>query len=91
MYILFNDQIFQIAHCQISIPLIHLQFRLGQHVPPSYTTIFITIPVSRNFLDFRICNLINKTGANSGAVTAYPSGAHEFTSGFLVGFMLLDL
>ena len=27
----------------------------------------------------------------SGAGTAYPSGAPEFTTGFLVGFMLLDL
>jgi hypothetical protein len=27
----------------------------------------------------RVCNYINTTGANSGAGTAYPSGAPEFT------------
>ena len=32
-----------------------------------------------------------KTGATSGAGTAYPSGAPEFTPRFLVGFVLLDL
>jgi len=31
------------------------------------------------------------TGATSGAGTAYPSGAPEFTLGFLLGFVLLDL
>jgi hypothetical protein len=33
------------------------------------------------------------TGATSGAGTAYPSGAPEFTTWFLVpvGFVLLDL
>ena len=30
----------------------------------------------------RVCIYINATGATSGAGTAYPSGAHEFTSGF---------
>ena len=30
----------------------------------------------------RICNKINTTGANSGAGTAYHSGAPEFTPGF---------
>jgi len=30
-------------------------------------------------------------GATSGAGTAYPSGASEFTPVFLVGFVLLDL
>jgi len=30
----------------------------------------------------RVCNYINTTGATSGAGTAYPSGAHEFTPGF---------
>ena len=38
----------------------------------------------------RVCNQINTTGATSGAGTAYPSGASEFTP-FLVGFVLLDL
>jgi len=31
------------------------------------------------------------TGATSGAGTAYPSGAPEFTPWILVGFVLLDL
>jgi len=31
------------------------------------------------------------TGATSGTGTAYPSGAPEFTTRFLVGFVLLDL
>jgi hypothetical protein len=30
----------------------------------------------------QICNQINTTGATSGAGTAYPSGAPEFTLGF---------
>jgi len=33
----------------------------------------------------RVCNYINTAGATSGAGTAYPSGAHEFTPGFLWG------
>ena len=33
----------------------------------------------------RVCNQINTTGATSGAVTVYPSGAHEFTPGFQWG------
>jgi hypothetical protein len=39
----------------------------------------------------RVCNWSNMTGATSGAGTAYPSGAPEFTLGFLLGFVLLDL
>ena len=30
----------------------------------------------------RVCNQINTTGVTSGAGTAYPSGAPEFTPGF---------
>ena len=36
------------------------------------------------------CNQVNTMGVTSGAGTAYPSGAPEFTR-FLVGFVLLDL
>ena len=32
----------------------------------------------------------HKSCATSGAGTAHPSGAHEFTPGFVVGFVLLD-
>ena len=39
----------------------------------------------------RMCNQINMTGVTSGAGTVYPFGAPEFTSGFLEGFVLLDL
>ena len=39
----------------------------------------------------RICNQINTTGTTSGAGTANPSGAPEFTPGFQWGFVLLDL
>jgi hypothetical protein len=31
------------------------------------------------------------TGATRGSGTAYPSGAPEFTPGFIVGFALLDI
>ena len=34
----------------------------------------------------QICNNSNTTGTTRGAGTAYPSGAHEFTPGFSVGF-----
>ena len=33
----------------------------------------------------RVCNQINTTGVASGVVTAYPSGASEFTPGFQCG------
>jgi hypothetical protein len=33
----------------------------------------------------RMCNQTNTTGATSGAGTAYPSGAPEFTPGFVWG------
>jgi hypothetical protein len=40
-------------------------------------------PVLSSFMTYhRVCNYINKTGATSGAGTAYPSGAPEFTTGF---------
>ena len=38
----------------------------------------------------RVCNKINTTGVTSGARTAYPSGAPEFTPVFRE-FVLLDL
>ena len=38
-----------------------------------------------NHIYHRICNQINMTGVTSGAETAYPSGAPEFTSGFQWG------
>ena len=37
------------------------------------------------------CNKRNTTGATRGAWTTLPSGAPEFTLGFFVGFVLLDL
>ena len=44
-------------------------------------------------LDFYnlVCNAINTAGVTSGAGTANPSGAPEFTPRFLVGIVLLDL
>jgi hypothetical protein len=40
-------------------------------------------PVFSSFTTYyRICNYINTTGDTSGAGTAYPSGAPEFTPGF---------
>ena len=40
-------------------------------------------PVVSSFVTFnRVCNQSNTTGATSRAGTAYPSEAHEFTSGF---------
>jgi hypothetical protein len=39
----------------------------------------------------RVCNWSNTTGATSGAESCYPSGVPEFTLGFLVRFVLLDL
>jgi hypothetical protein len=40
-------------------------------------------PVLSSFTTYyRVCNHINTTGATSGAGTANPSGAHEFTPGF---------
>ena len=38
-----------------------------------------------------ICSSCFLSGETSGAETAYPSGAPEFTPGFLVGSVLLDL
>ena len=43
-------------------------------------------PVLYSFMTYhRVYNQINTTGANSGAVTAYPSGPPEFTPGFQWG------
>ena len=43
-------------------------------------------PVLSSFTTYhRICNQIKTTGATSGAGTAYPSGAPEFTPGFQWG------
>jgi hypothetical protein len=39
----------------------------------------------------RVCNKSYTTCATHGTGTAYPSRANEFTSGILVGFVLLDL
>ena len=40
-------------------------------------------PVLSSFMTYhRVCNYINTTGSTSGARTAYPSGAPEFTPGF---------
>ena len=40
-------------------------------------------PVLSSFTTYyRVCKYINTTGATSGAGTAYPSGASEFTPGF---------
>ena len=42
-----------------------------------------SFPVLSSFMTcHRVCNQINTTGATSGAGTAYPSGAPEFTTGF---------
>ena len=50
---------------------------------------YIHIGMCELFITIFCANL--KTGATSGARTAYPSGAPEFTPRFLVGFVLLDL
>ena len=43
-------------------------------------------PVLFSFMTYhRVCNQINTTGVTSGAGTAYPSGAPEFTPGFKWG------
>jgi hypothetical protein len=43
-------------------------------------------PVLTSFTTYyRVLNQINTTGATSGAGTAYPSGAPEFTAGFQRG------
>ena len=43
-------------------------------------------PVLSSFMIYyRVCNQINMTGATSGAGTAYPFGAPEFTPGFQWG------
>jgi hypothetical protein len=40
-------------------------------------------PVLSSFMTYhRVCNYIYTTSATSGAGTAYPSGAPEFTPGF---------
>ena len=40
-------------------------------------------PVLSSFMTYhRVCNESNTTGAYRGTGTAYPSGAHEFTTGF---------
>ena len=41
---------------------------------------FLTDTKKKNY--YRVCNQINTTGATSGAGTAYPSGAPEFTPSF---------
>jgi len=43
------------------------------------------------YLGIQINTPESSTPHTSGAGTAYPSGAPEFTPGFLVGFVLLDL
>ena len=40
---------------------------------------------------FTFTDIISSSSATSGAGTAYPSGAHEFTLVFFVGFVLLNL
>ena len=46
----------------------------------------ISSKVLSSFMTYhRVCTYINTTGATSGAGTAYPSGAPEFTPGFLWG------
>ena len=52
--------------------------------------IILTVPYLL-IIYHRVCNKSNTTGATSGAETAYPSGAPEFTSGFIVGFVFLNL
>jgi hypothetical protein len=43
-------------------------------------TVFINLNGVTRFITYhRVCNLIKKTSATSGAGTSYPSGAHEFT------------
>ena len=61
--------------------------RYGISVPCSTCRKYF--PVLSSFMTYhRVCNYINTTGITSVAGTAYPSGAHEFTS---VGFVLFDL
>ena len=49
-------------------------------------------PVISLFMTYHwVCNSSNRTGATSGAGTAYPSWAPEFTPWFFVGFVSLDL
>ena len=48
--------------------------------------ILYNIPVFSSFTTYHgVCNQINTTGVTSGAGTAYPSGAPEFTPGFQWG------
>ena len=51
--------------------------------PRIYSTCRKHFPFLSSFMTYhRVCNKINTTGATSGAVTAYPSGAPEFTPSF---------
>jgi hypothetical protein len=55
-------------------------------IPRKCSTCRKHFPVLSSFMTYiRICNQTNTTGATSGAGTAYPSGASEFTPGFLWG------
>jgi hypothetical protein len=45
-------------------------------------TIYLNVFLLSVRYNNRVCNQINTTGATSGAGTAYPSGAPEFTPGF---------
>ena len=57
-----------------------------------YVRFFIIYKLEdRRGCDLQIVDQINTTGVTSGVGTVYPSGAPQFTLGFLVGFVLLDL
>ena len=72
-----------------------LDDRYGISVSQMTTNIFHWrkhFPVLSSFMTYhRICNQSSTLGATSGAGTAYPSGASEFTSGFQCGSCYLIL
>jgi hypothetical protein len=57
--------------------------RYGISVSQMTTDMFHLSQTLSSFVTYyRVCNHINTTGATSGAGTAYPSGASEFTPSF---------
>ena len=59
---------------------------LCQKLPWICSTCRKHFPVLSSIMTYhRVCNQINTTGATSGAGADYPSGAHEFSSGFSWG------
>jgi len=84
------DRKWTTLHCLFRIRPIMFVHLLMRGMSKIFACHLVIIIIFSSFMTYhRVCDWSNTTGATSGAVSAYPSGAPEFTPVFVARSLLL--